>query len=195
MGFPHPIRLIRNPVEVKPLPANEQGRIAVGFAGRLSREKGLDVLLEAARGLPQIPFRVAGRGPMGNELKQRCPRNLTLLGHLTQEALDREMSCWRIAVVPSIWFENAPGAVLEAYVHAIPVVGSNHGGLAELLDNGGVGVKPDDPRDLAHAIEELWVNPAQCQQLGLAGLAFVQAGFTAQRFSVVFQDLLRDVTG
>ena len=194
MGFPHPIRLIRNPVELEPSPPNGQGRTAVGFAGRLSREKGLGVLLEAARRLPQIPFRVAGRGPLENELEERCPPNLTLLGYLTPQTLAREMSAWRIAVVPSIWFENAPGTVLEAYSHAIPVVGSNHGGLAELLGYGGVGVKPADAGDLARAIEQLWGSPERCRRLGLKGLAFVETECSVERFSVVFQNLLRDVT-
>ena len=118
MGFPHSIRLIRNPVVIGTQPSRAEKRNAVGYAGRLSSEKGLSVLIEAARGLPRINFRIAGDGPMEDELRRNLPQNVTMLGFLGADELIREMGSWRLAVVPSLTFENAPGAVLEAYALA-----------------------------------------------------------------------------
>ncbi|MDX1632979.1 MAG: glycosyltransferase, partial [Thermoanaerobaculia bacterium] len=99
MGFPHEVSFLRNfypASETKVDPV--EGR-AVGYAGRLSPEKGLDVLLEAARRLPSIPFRIAGGGPMEEGLRHRRPENVTLLGQLDREELEQERRGWRLAVV------------------------------------------------------------------------------------------------
>ena len=195
MGFPHPIRLIRNPVALDAQPSRAEKRLTVGYAGRLSIEKGLELLIECARALPRINFRIAGRGPLEDELRRDLPGNVAMLGFLTSEELLREMGTWRLAVVPSLTFENAPGAVLEAYGLAIPVVGANHGGLAELLASGGVGVTPGDSRALADGIAALWDDPGRCRTLGEIGLEFVQRECSPERFLAGFQDLLREVVG
>ena len=195
MGFPFPIQLIRNPVSTENPYSHLREHTAVGYAGRLSAEKGLGVLIQAARRLPDIVFRIAGSGPLEDELRETAPANVNLLGFLSPDQLAHEMGSWQIAIVPSICYENAPGAVLEAYAQAIPVIGADHGGLSELLEYGGVGVKPGDPIALAHAIKTAWDDPARCRALGEAGRIMVENNHSCEGFSHSFENLLRKVVG
>ena len=64
-------------------------------------------------------------------------------------------------VVPSIWWENAPLVIQEAQAQGRPVIASNIGGMAELVEDGvnGLGVSPNDPRALASAMRRIAEEP------------------------------------
>jgi len=113
------------------------------YAGRLSHEKGLDLILEVARRLPETQWRLAGSGPLGNELRRAIESdalsNVTLLGHLTGEALREEYRRARAVVLPSRCYENCPLIVLEAMSAGRPTIGARIGGIAELVREGETG--------------------------------------------------------
>lgn len=106
----------------------------IAFAGRLSKEKGIDLLAETAKRLPQYRFEIAGTGPDGDCL-QDIP-NVVLKGFLTGQELTDFMANAQLMVVPSIWYENCPLTILEAQAMGVPVVTMNHGGMAELVETG-----------------------------------------------------------
>ncbi len=102
------------------------------FVGRLSHEKGLDVLLEAARQLP-YKIKIAGDGP----LMQESPApNIEFLGRLNALQVSDLLSNARFSVIPSQWYENNPLGVIESLSCGTPVVGANIGGIPELIDEG-----------------------------------------------------------
>ena len=69
-------------------------------------------------------------------------------------------------VVPSIWWENAPLVIQEAFALSIPVIGSNHGGIAEQIDGkGGLMVSANDSKHLAQRMEEAIDNRSLHRQL------------------------------
>jgi glycosyltransferase involved in cell wall biosynthesis len=192
MGFARDIRLLRNPVDIhEPVAAPEQGR-AIGYAGRLSREKGLDILLAAAARLPHVPFRIAGSGPLGERLESEKPANVTLLGQLGAAELAAEMRSWRCAVVPSAWFENCSFAVLEACALGLPVIGTAIGGTPELLEGCGVLVPPSDADALTRAIGEVWDDGARLRAMGAACHARVREEFAPQACLARLEGLLRE---
>lgn len=129
-------RVLRNFIE---LPAAEAPSRPVGaapyvvFAGRLSVEKGVALLAQAARALPQVTFRVAGRGELAETLAH-IP-NIHLEGFLTGEPLTRLIAGAELALVPSVWYENCPLSILEAQALGTPVVTVNAGGMAELVED------------------------------------------------------------
>ncbi len=178
MGFAHPVRLLRNPV---PLVApGTPGEAAVfGFAGRLSEEKGVHVLRDAASRAPELSFRIAGDGP----LRLDWPSNVTLLGRLGPEALAGERVHWRAEVVPSIGFENCPNSVLEAFAMGLPVVAGNLGGLPELIgtDERGLLFPAGDANALAQALQSLGADRAR--ELGARGRAFIAGECDPARFT------------
>ena len=84
-----------------------------------------------------------------------------------------------MAVVPSTWYENQPMAVLEALAVGLPVVGSDLGGIPELIDPGrdGLLVPPGDDKALATAMGELLADPARAFAMGQTGRQKIEAEF------------------
>jgi glycosyltransferase involved in cell wall biosynthesis len=126
------LKVVRNPVQ-----AHETGPILTNegyflYAGRLSKEKGVQTLLEVFRGL-DLPLVVAGTGPMEADLKSRAGTNVRFVGHQTGKTLARYYQGALACVVPSEWYENAPLAVLEPLGYGKPVIGADIGGIPELI--------------------------------------------------------------
>ena len=91
------------------------------------------LLAQAARALPQVTFRVAGRGELAETLAHI--HNIHLEGFLTGEPLTRLIAGAELALVPSVWYENCPLSILEAQALGTPVVTVNAGGMAELVED------------------------------------------------------------
>lgn len=115
----------------------------IAFAGRLSKEKGVEELAEAAKLLPEYTFMVAGDGPDKDMLKDI--ENVKLVGFLSGDKLTQFMGKARVLLVPSIWFENCPLSILEAQCMGVPVATINNGGMAELVKDGLTGILIDEP--------------------------------------------------
>ncbi len=122
------------------------------FVGRLSKEKGVDLLAETAKLLPQYKFKVVGNGPDEAVLKN-IP-NVELTGFLTGQALTDTMANACILLAPSVCYENCPLSILEAHSMGVPVVTMNSGGMAELVKDGVNGSLVHSPtaEDVANTI-------------------------------------------
>ena len=112
------------------------------FAGRLSPEKGIDLLLKIAERLPEINFVIAGDGPFiehitehKNNGTQKHNNNLTLLGFLLRSQLRQVMQNAHLVVVPSLCYETANLVLLEAMSLGKTVVASKLGGMRNLITN------------------------------------------------------------
>jgi glycosyltransferase involved in cell wall biosynthesis len=108
-------------------------------AGRLSPEKGVELLVEAAIQVPEVEIRIAGTGPEEDRLRSVAPPNVAFMGRVEAPRLDQERARSRASVVPSRWYENAPMSVIESWWAGRAVLGSGHGGLAEMLGDGEAG--------------------------------------------------------
>jgi glycosyltransferase involved in cell wall biosynthesis len=108
------------------------------FVGRLSREKGITVLAEAARRLPNISFTVIGAGPDQDRLTNLA--NVNLIGFQDQETVRAEMCRTACLVLPSLWYENFPRTLVEAFACGLPVIASRLGAMAELIEEGRTGL-------------------------------------------------------
>lgn len=153
------------------------------FLGRLSNEKGVDVLLEALALAGDPPFRIAGAGPAGERLAAKARElglsRTDLLGLVPREDVPALLAGARYVAAPSISEENAPLSVLEAMTAARPVIASRRGGLPELVEDGrGLQVEAGDARALATAIETLAGDPGLCRSLGEAARRFVADDLT-----------------
>lgn len=142
------------------------------YAGRLAAEKGVAVLLAAARRLPGRLLRICGDGPMAAALKREAADLpwVQFLGHLPPEQLAAQIRSARVIAVPSRWYENFPYAVLEAQAAGRAVVASSVGGIPEQIASGidGVLVPPDDPDALANAVGGLLDDPVRAAEMGAA---------------------------
>ena len=148
------------------------------YAGRLTEEKGVEVVLAAARLLPGRRLRICGDGPLLPVLRDAAAELpwVELLGHLPPARMQAELQQARVVVVPSRWYENFPYAVLEAQAAGRAVVASAIGGIPEQITDGQDGrlVPPNDPAALANAVAALLDNPEQAAALGRAGAARVR---------------------
>jgi len=164
---------------------------ALLYAGRLSREKGLDLVVEVARRLPQTRWRLAGSGPFENELRRTIEQhnisNVTLLGHLDGEALRGEFRRARAVVLPSRCYENCPLAVLEAMSAGRPTIGARIGGIAELVHEGetgwlfDLGSADDLERAVRKALSGTGVSPVNVHGQSARGGHATFLGETARR--------------
>jgi L-malate glycosyltransferase len=162
-----------------PQPGGEQSAV-VGFAGRLTPEKGADVFLRAAslvaRVVPEARFVVIGDGRLRREL-EALAGDLGLLEERVRFLGFRDDAADVIAgldilAVPSR-SEGTPLVVGEAMAAGVPVVVSRIGGLPDQVTHRATGlvVDPEDPEGLATALVSLLLAPDEARQLGDAGRA------------------------
>lgn len=168
LGAPD-VRLIPNGVELPDEVGEEAAPPEVLYAGRLSREKGVLELVEAARGLNLV---VAGDGPLRAQVP--CAR-----GFVSHDELHELYRRAAIVVCPSRR-EGFGVACLEAMAHGRPVVATAVGGLRDLVVDGVTGllVPPRDPIALRAALERLLSDPDLRRQLGRAGRERARARFS-----------------
>ena len=147
------------------------------YAGRLSHEKGLRTLLEAALLATDVPIAVAGGGPLASEV---ADGPVTYLGKLDQPSLVKALQRAAFAIVPSECYEVLGLAALEAFAVGKPVIATPLGGLSEIVRDGvtGLVVPPRSPRALARAMHTLWDRPDFTAELGARALRRARSRFS-----------------
>ena len=129
------------------------------YVGRISEEKGIETLLQAASALP-YQLKVAGTGPKYEQLKNKYTQsNIEFLGQLGRAETMILLSKARFSVLPSEWYENNPLGIIESLSLGTPVVGAEIGGIPELInETNGKLFKPFDTENLRQAITETYKN-------------------------------------
>ena len=153
------------------------------YVGRLSSEKGVKTLVEAAKQLP-FPLKIVGTGPLWDELQQSSCDHIEFLGYKQWEEIKEVVGRARFLVIPSEWYENNPLTVIEALCLGTPVLGANIGGIPELIDEEQTGLlfESRNVEDLKEKIERIW---EQCDPQSFASTFDYQkiAKESQQRFS------------
>ena len=128
------------------------------YIGRLSHEKGIYSLIEAAKQLP-YPLKIIGGGPLAEELRQTVRNeNIELLGYKKWDEINKIVGKARFSVIPSECYENNPLSVIEAQCLGTPVLGANIGGIPELIESGKTGMLFESTNidDLKNKIEQMF---------------------------------------
>jgi len=126
----------------------------VAYMGRLSEEKGIDILLDAARALPSIPFKIAGNG--AESYRTEASANVDFVGYLTGEAQFEFMRNARLQVMTSRCYENFPTTLLQGMSLGIPAIVPASGGMPGIIGKGGTTFVPGDSDDLCRTIQSRW---------------------------------------
>ena len=177
------VRVIANGVEERPPLAGKEGPFRVGAMGRLTEQKGFDVLIDAVRRLADegVPMEtvIAGDGPDRAELAARANGlGVELRGFVDDvPGFHAELSAF---CLPSRW-EGLPFALLEAMMSGLPCVASDVGDVRLALDGAGLVVTPDDPAALASALRELASSPERRRELGAAAHERARERFGAEK--------------
>lgn len=155
------------------------------FFGRISEEKGIVTLVEAMRQVPGIKLKIAGTGPLLDELNAGCTPNTEFLGFKKGEELRELVRNAAFVVVPSKCYENNPMSVIEAYMAGTPVIGSNIGGTPEIIEVGGTGfVFPvSDAHALAATIREaMEISSEKYFEMSRKARIFAEKHFSAEEY-------------
>jgi glycosyltransferase involved in cell wall biosynthesis len=164
------------------------------FVGRLSTEKGVDVLVAATRMLADADVRVAGTGPLGALL--HGVDGLDALGALGMNQVQKAMTRASALVLPSIWYENFPRTLVEAFGCGLPVITSRIGALAELVTDGNTGLlfEPGNATDLAEKMRWAQENPEAMANMGKQARLEYETKYTAarnyQQLIAIYQDAI-----
>lgn len=192
------VHVLPNAVEMPtdaPVPTWDGNRpLELLFVGRFAFNKGIDVLMEVARRLDagaqsgRVHFSLCGDGPLLEHYRRSSPpANVRLLGRVDDDALDMLYRSSDILVLPTR-FEGMPTVVLEAMARGKPVLVSDVGATAELVDaaNGRL-LPPGDAEALYTAVVELIALPPQAiTAMGLASRRRVDERFTWPRVTGEF---------
>ena len=181
------------------------GDPTVAFAGRLAREKGVDVLLRALPAViaqvPDVRLVVAGEGPESRTLHKLAAdlgidSHTRFLGHVAPGQLDAALASAWVQAVPSLWDEPFGLVALEAMMRGTAVVASAAGGLAESVVHGETGllVPGGDPDALADALVRILCSKETAETMGAAGRRralrdFQESAFVGA-FLQIYQELL-----
>ncbi len=153
--------------------SEKKGEYAL-FVGRLSTEKGINLLLQCLDN-PQcskLTVKIVGGGPLYNYVKEKVGRlnlnRVELLGMRLHNETQEFIKHAKFLIMPSVWFEGFPMTLVESMAVGIPVVASDIGALGYLIRNYETGIlsKAGDVTDLRDKIVWLWDNPDECRRMG-----------------------------
>jgi len=172
-----------------PLPSHgsfETREPYVVYLGRLSPEKGVEVLLDAATGLPDLKVKIAGGGPQSGALRaiaqRRGLQQVEFLGRVVGEEKWKLLRHATAVVVPSVWYETFSFAALEGPVAGTPVVASNLGSLPYVVEDGKSGLlfQAGDSQDLREKLAWLVRHTAEALRMGRYGRQVVEKKYSAE---------------
>ncbi|MVM37181.1 glycosyltransferase [Spirosoma sp. HMF3257] len=128
------------------------------FIGRLSPEKGIRVMLEAAK-KKSFNLRIIGDGPLRREVAQAATRlpQVAFTGWQDRSVVLAALKMCRALIVPSVWYEGLPTVILEAFATGTPIICSDQENLNQIVSDGQVGrlFKTGNSDDLSRVIDEL----------------------------------------
>ncbi|MDR2763682.1 MAG: glycosyltransferase [Tannerella sp.] len=162
------------------------------YTGRLSAEKGVSTLLEAAKRLP-CPLKVIGGGPLFHSLRRQYPQeHIEFTGQLPAEQLLPIVQRARFLVMPSVWYENNPFSMIEALCLGTPVLGANIGGIPELIEDGlnGMLFEPGNPEDLTEHILKMQQTAFPYQTIARQALEKFSAEKHYEHLLAIYQNKL-----
>lgn len=160
--------------------ATDQQRAGFVFVGRLSVEKGVDVLAQAAAGLPEGSLQVIGTGPDAAAL-EHCGA-AQMLGHQDSVAVRDAMARAQALVFPSIWYETFGLVIVEAFAMGTPVIASRLGAAVDVVIDGQTGLlfEPGDAVDLGRKLRWAQDHPQEMAAMGRRARELVLERYTPQ---------------
>lgn len=111
------------------------------YVGRLSGEKGLETAVNVFAAHRDLKLKIVGTGPLAEQLQRQaaeCP-NIVFEGYKSGDSLRALVADASFVIVPSQWYENNPMSIIEAYAQGVPVIGSDLGGIPEIVEEGRTG--------------------------------------------------------
>ncbi|MCD6681941.1 MAG: glycosyltransferase family 4 protein [Burkholderiaceae bacterium] len=191
-GLP-PEKIVVKPNFVPDRGAPPEGpREGVLYVGRLSEEKGIGVLAQAARLAPEVRIDVIGDGPCASMLKGIA--NVRMLGRRNAEEVRRAMTQALYLVVPSLCYEGFPMTIVEAYEAGLPVIASEIGSLAEIVRSGETGscVPARNAEALSQRLLRTSLREAEAREMSASARAAYERNYCPSVLLGALEAIYRD---
>lgn len=185
-GLP-PEKIVVKPNFVHPDPGAGRGEGGYAlFVGRLVPEKGVETLLRAWRTIgAHLPLKIVGDGPLATRVAEAARElaGVEWLGRRPVREVYGLMGEAAVVLFPSEWYETFGRVAIEAFAKGTPVVASDIGAIAELVEHGRTGLlfHPGDPDDLAAKVEWLVSHPRELARMRQEARAEYERKYTAER--------------
>lgn len=171
------------------------------FVGRLSVEKGLAPLLTAWSGLDrrETSLTVIGEGPLAPDgvqgLASDAGAPVRFTGRLAPDIVSAAMAGARILAVPSLCYENAPLAAIEAFAHGLPVLASDLGAMREIVtpEVTGLLVRPGDVGHWRASLDRMLADPDLCRRMGEAARRDWESRYAPRALFAAQMEIYRDI--
>jgi glycosyltransferase involved in cell wall biosynthesis len=173
--------------------------LRIGFVGTLVWHKGVHMLLAAARRLPPSRYQLLIHGDLNTFTEyvaglRRAAAGLPIqfCGRFESGGAGEVYSALDVLVVPSLWLENSPLVIHEAFMCGVPVVGARIGGIAELIEDGVNGRLYDPASDfaLAEILTSLVSDPSQLERWRAALPAVKSMDEDAKHWESIYAELV-----
>jgi len=174
------------------------GRLRIGFVGTLVWHKGVHVLIDAVRGLPADSYELVVFGDpdvfpdYSAELRaQAAGLPVRFEGAVPRPRIADAYADIDVLVVPSLWLENSPLVIHEAFMARVPVVAARIGGIADLVEHGRSGLlyDPTSSAELRGILAELIANPSRLDELSAAAPPVKTIEQDAREWDAIYSDL------
>jgi len=198
-GYPA-CKLVRllNPLDLTEYtPSYDFGDYILYF-GRLDPEKGVMTLVQAMAQIPEIKLIIVGDGSqlemIRNWVKDSGIDNIELVGPKWGEELKPYLAMARLVVVPSVWYEPSPMVIYQAFATGKPVIGSNTGGIPDLLtDETGLLFEAGNVEDLVIKIVSLAFDDERLHSMGRAARRWAEVNLDPDCYYDTIMQLYAEV--
>ena len=193
------ISVILYGVDFENIPNEDFEREYIIFSGRLSREKGVDLFIKVVSKIKGFKTVIIGDGPQRAEyesLAQKLGLNIEFTGWLkNRKEYYQYLKKAICLVIPSLWIENSPLVIGESFVCQTPVIGTNSGGIPELINESGAGfVVERNVDEIAEKIKILINDEKLREDMGEKGWAYAEKKFNWEKNVVRIAEIYEKLT-
>lgn len=189
--------VIYNSVNLKEF-KNKGNQKYILAVGRLAKMKGFNILIKTAKELPQYDFIIVGEGPerkyFESLILENKIKNVKLVGQKTSEEVKKYMANCSIFVMPSLFGEGLPFALVEAISSGKAVVGTNVRGIPEVINKNGILIEPNNINELKNAINELMINKEKRNNMEKESIKFAKENFdfsnSIKRLNEIYEEVI-----
>jgi glycosyltransferase involved in cell wall biosynthesis len=181
-------------------------KLRFGFIGNLLPAKGVHLLISAFNRIKNdtIELKIYGqahsyKSKLGNYLKYikklTKNKNIKFMGGFDNKNISKVFAGIDVLVVPSIWYENSPLVIQEAFAAKTPVIASNIGGISELINNGKNGLlfEPNNIDDLLKKINLIIEDPSLLEAIKHNLRSPKSIEQNAKEIESIYEDLIASV--
>ena len=152
----------------------------IGYVGRISAEKGSEIILELAKKLPNINFKIAGANNKASELGNLL-ENVEYVGFLNKKQLSVFYLDSKFTLFTSVCNETFGLSIIEAFAHKKPVIASHLGASPQIIDNNKTGLiyQSNDLNNLVVKVKDLFYDEHKIKEMGENGFNKVQKKYSS----------------